>query len=96
LVLSAPTYDWVPAKTIQRYLARLGDLEGQPTAVIISAAGKSTHSLPIMEDLVRKANGDLIASYALWTLVPNRVAHGIDDAEVIMRQEAMTIPALKP
>ena len=30
LVLSAPTYDWVPAKPIQRYLERLGDLGGQP------------------------------------------------------------------
>jgi flavorubredoxin len=95
LVLSAPTYDWEPAKTIQRYLERLGDLEGQSTVVIVSAAGKSTRSLPFMEDLVREANGNLVASYTLWTLVPNRVAHGIDNAEVIMRQGAMKIPVPK-
>jgi hypothetical protein len=93
LVLSAPTYDWVPAKPIQRYLQRLGDLADQPTVVIISAAGTTTLSLPKMEDLVREANGDLVASYALWTLVPNRVAYGIDDAEEIMRRKARAIPS---
>ena len=92
LVLSAPTYDWVPAKPIQRYLDRLGDLGGQPTVVIISAAGTTTLSLPMMEDLVREANGDLVASYALWTLVPNRLAYGIDDPRDIMRREAQAIP----
>ena len=84
LVLSAPTYDWVPAKPIQRYLERLGDL--------VSAAGTTTLSLPKMEDLVREANGDLVASYALWTMVPNRTAYGIDDPEEIMRREAKAIP----
>ena len=92
LVLSAPTYDWVPAKPIRRYLERLGDLGGQPTAVIISAAGKTSLSLPMMEDLVREANGDLVASYALWTLVPNRLVYGIDDPKEIMRREAQAIP----
>ena len=92
LVLSAPTYDWVPAKPIQRYLARLGDLGGQPTVVIISAAGTTSLSLPMMEDLVREANGDLVASYTLWTLIPNRLRYGINDPEEIMRREAKAIP----
>jgi hypothetical protein len=91
LVLSAPTYDWMPAKPIQRYVERLGDLSGQPTAVIISAAGTTTLSLPKMEELVKDANGDLVASHALWTLVPNRLTYGIDDAEEIMRREAKAI-----
>jgi hypothetical protein len=91
LVLSAPTYDWMPAKPIQRYLEQLGDLSGQPTAVILSAAGTTTLSLPKMEELVKEANGDLIASYALWTVVPNRMAYGSDDAEEIMRREAKAI-----
>jgi hypothetical protein len=92
LVLSAPTYDWVPAKPIQRYLRQLGDLRGQPTVVIISAAGTTSVSLPMMEDLVREANGDLVASYALWTMVPNQKAYGINDPEEIMRREATAIP----
>jgi hypothetical protein len=92
LVLSAPTYDWVPAKPIQRYLERLGDLGDQPTAIIISAAGTTTLSVPMMEELVREANGDLVASYTLWTLIPNRLRYGIDDAEEIMRQAAKAIP----
>jgi hypothetical protein len=92
LVLGAPTYDWVPARPIQRYLERIGDLGGRSTAVIISAAGTTTLSLPMMEDLVRDANGDLVGSYALWTLVPNRVGFGIDDPEEIMRREAKAIP----
>jgi flavorubredoxin len=92
LVLSAPTYDWVPAKPIPRYLERLGDLEGQPTAVILSAAGTTTLSVPTMEEMVREANGDLVASYTLWTLIPNRLRYGIDDAEEIMHQAAQAIP----
>lgn len=92
LVLSAPTYDWVPAKPIQHYLEQLGDLGGKPTVVILSAAGKTTLSLPMMEDLVTEANGDLVASHALWTLVPNRLTYGIDDPEEIMRREAKAIP----
>jgi hypothetical protein len=92
LVLGAPTYNWVPAKPIQSYLERIGDLEGQATAVIVSAAGTTTFSLPMMEDLVRDANGDLVASYALWTLVPNRLVFGIDDPEEIMRREAKSLP----
>jgi hypothetical protein len=93
LVLSAPTYDWAPAKPIQRYLERLGDLTDQPTVAIVSAAGTTTLSLPKMEELVREANGDLVASYALKTLVPNRVEYGIDDAEEIMRRAARAIPS---
>ncbi len=92
LVLSAPTYDWVPAKPIPRYLERLGDLQGQPTAVIISAAGTTTLSVPTMENLVREANGDLVGSYTLWTLIPNRMRYGIDDPEEIMRREAKALP----
>ncbi|MCP4539711.1 MAG: hypothetical protein GY832_21445 [Chloroflexi bacterium] len=92
LVLSAPTYDWVPAKPIQRYLEQLGDLEGQPTAVIISAAGTTTLAVPMMEEMVKEANGDLVGSYTLWTLIPNQLRYGINDAEEIMRQEAKAIP----
>jgi hypothetical protein len=94
LVLSAPTYDWVPARPIQRYVQQLGDLRGKRTVVIISGAGTTSLSLPMMEDLVRGANGDLVASYALWTLVPNRLVYGTDDAQEIMRREAKAIPVL--
>jgi flavorubredoxin len=92
LVLGAPTYDWKPAKRIQRYLEQLGDLGGQRTVAILSAAGTTSLSLPMMENLVREANGDLVASYALWTLVPNRIEHGIDDPEEIMLRAARAIP----
>ena len=92
LVLSAPTYDWEPAKPIQRYLEGLGDLGGQATVVIISAAGRTTESLSFLEDMVMKANGDLVGSYALKIIVPNRVEYGIDDAEEIMYQGALEVP----
>jgi hypothetical protein len=92
LVLSAPTYNWMPAKPIRRYVRRLGDLDGQPTVVIISAAGIAELSLPVMEDLVREANGDLVASYTLLTMVPNQMEYGIDDPAEIMRREAKAIP----
>ena len=68
------------------------DLGGQPKVVIISAAGTTTLSVPMMEEMVREANGDLVASYTLWTLIPNRLRYGIDDPEEIMRREAKLIP----
>ncbi len=92
LVLGSPTYDWEPSRRIQRYLEALGDLGGQPTVVIISAAGTTTQSLPMMENLVREANGSLVASYAVWTITPNKFQYGTNDAMEAMRQEAQKIP----
>jgi hypothetical protein len=92
LVLGSPTYDWKPSKRIQRYLEGLGDLGGQPTVVIISAAGTTILSLPTMENLVREANGELVASYAVWTIAPNQFVYGTSDPMEAMKQKAQAIP----
>jgi hypothetical protein len=92
LVLGAPTYDWFPAKRIQRYLKGLGDLGGQPIVVIISGLGFTDLSLQKMEDLVREANGDVVKSLVLWSAAPNEEMYGISDPAEIMRQGAKDIP----
>jgi hypothetical protein len=91
LVLGAPTYDWYPARRIERYVSSLGDLGGQPTVVIVSGMGSTQLSVPRMEGLVREANGELVKSLALWTAAPNEEVYGIDDPVEIMKREAATI-----
>lgn len=71
LAVGGPTYFWAPARSIQRYVARLGDLEGMPTAILITGAGAVTRSRTIMERLVRDHHGRIVASLALTTLRPN-------------------------
>lgn len=91
LVLGAPTYDWRPAKRIQHYLKGLGDLGGQRTVTIISAAGYAELSGPTMEKLVREANGELVESLILYTKRPNEDLYGINDALEIATQAAKEI-----
>jgi hypothetical protein len=91
LVLGAPTYDWLPAKPIQAYVARLGDLAGKPTVTIISGAGYTELSQPAMERLVHEAGGQLVRSLAVWTMRPNEDLYGTNDAKEAMRQAAQQI-----
>ena len=71
LVLGGPTYTFTPNRPIRRYLSRLGDLGSQRTVTIITAMGAGKRSTSIMEDLVRKANGDLVHSLLLYKMRPN-------------------------
>jgi hypothetical protein len=91
LVLGAPTYDWLPAKPIQAYVGRLGDLAGKPTVTIISGAGYTELSQPAMERLVHEAGGQLVRSLAVWTMRPNEDLYGTNDAKEAMRQAAQQI-----
>ena len=91
LVLGAPTYDWRPAKRLQRYLRGLGDLGGQRTVTIISGMGYAELSGPTMEKLVREVNGDLVKSLILYTMRPNEDLYGINDAVEIATQAAKEI-----
>lgn len=71
LVLGGPTYGFTPNRPIQKYLSRLGDLGGKPTATIITALGMGERSTHIMEQLVRKANGKLVKALVLYKARPN-------------------------
>ena len=71
LVLGGQTYFWSPARPIRDYVRGLGDLEGKPTAIMITGFGATGRSISIMERLVQEANGDLVNSLSLTTLKPN-------------------------
>jgi flavorubredoxin len=92
LALGGPTYWFTPARPVRRYLSRLGDLGGQPTATIITAMGAGGRSISIMEKDVREANGDLVKSLILYTMRPNEDLYGINDAAEIATQAAKEIP----
>lgn len=92
LVLGGPTYWFAPNRPIRRYLSRLGDLGGQPTATIITAMGAGERSISIMEQEVREANGELVKSLILYTMRPNEELYGINDAVEIATQAAKEIP----
>jgi flavorubredoxin len=74
LAVGGPTYFWAPARSIQSYVGRLGDLGGKQTAVLITGAGAVTRSRTIMERLVREHHGEIVVSLALTTLRPNDAA----------------------
>ncbi|NIN67376.1 MAG: hypothetical protein GTO63_22280 [Anaerolineae bacterium] len=71
LAFGGPTYMWSPARPIKRYVSGLGDLEGKPTAIIVTGFGDTGRAISIMEKLVREANGQLVKSLSLTTLRPN-------------------------
>jgi len=92
LVLGGPTYFWTPNRPIRGYLRRLGDLGGKRTVSIITAMGMGGRSTSIMEQLVQKANGDLVKALLLYTIRPNEDLYGINDAVEIVTQVAKEIP----
>jgi hypothetical protein len=74
VALGGPTYWWAPARPLQRYIARLGDLHGKPTVVLLTGAGATERSLRLLEDLIRAHNGTIVASHVYFTMAPNREA----------------------
>jgi hypothetical protein len=91
LILGTPTYDWLPAKPLQAYVERLGDLAGKPAVTIISGAGYTELSQPAMERLVQQAGGQVVKSLAVWSMRPNEDLYGISDPMEAMRQAAQEI-----
>jgi flavorubredoxin len=92
LVLGGPTYWFSPNRPIRRYLSRLGDLGGKPTASIITSMGSGARSRAVMETDIQRANGELVESLLLYTLRPNEDLYGINDAFEIANQAAGNIP----
>ena len=78
LVLGGPTYGFKPNRPIQRYLGRLGDLEGKPTVTIITALGMGERSTEIVQRLVQEANGDLVKALVLYKARPNDEDNPVD------------------
>jgi len=72
VAVGAPTYWWAPARPLRRYLGRLHDLEGKPVVVLITGAGATSRAQRITEESLRGRHGTLLASYAFFTMAPNR------------------------
>ncbi|HEU5260851.1 MAG TPA: hypothetical protein VFU41_05430 [Gemmatimonadales bacterium] len=102
LVVGGPTYWFTPAYSVRRYVARLGDLRGKPTAILITGAGAVSRSRSVMERQVRAAHGEIVVSLALTTMRPNDEAAmlaGEDNrvtAERMAGEAARRIPPSHP
>ncbi len=86
LVLGAPTYEWRPASPVKRYVERLGDLGGIPTALILTGGGSTARAASLFVELVQVANGTVIEMLEIWQGAPNEELHGIPDPLVIARR----------
>ncbi len=71
LVLGSPTYWWTPARPVSRYVERVGNLEGKPVAVVVTASGQVERSRALLEGQVRDAGGELVLSLPLTVWRPN-------------------------
>ena len=72
LVVGAPTYWWTPALPASRYLERIGNLEGKPTAVVVTASGQVVRSQSVLERQIEEAGGEIGGSVAVTKFAPNR------------------------
>lgn len=91
LVLAAPTYMFMPAQPVQRYVRRLGDLHDQRTVTIVTGLGAADNASEMMQRLVRDANGNLAKVLLLTTLAPNDDRYGSNDALAIARQAGLEL-----
>jgi hypothetical protein len=79
LVLGAPTYQWKPASPIRRYIARLGELDRMPTALVLTGGGSTARAASLFVEYVEEANGNVIEMLEIWQGAPNEGLHGISD-----------------
>jgi hypothetical protein len=88
LVVGAQSYTWVPARPVQDYLRRVGDLKRLPVVAILSGLGETGPANAAMGDLVREVNGTMLSIYNVWQLRPIDELYGTDDAFAAMRKVA--------
>lgn len=88
LVVGAQSYTWVPARPVQDYLRRVGDLKGLPVVAILSGLGETGPANAAMGDLVREVKGTLTAIHNVWQLRPIDELYGTDDPFAAMRNVA--------
>jgi hypothetical protein len=91
LVLGAQAYTWSPARPVQDYLARVGDLNGLPVVALMSGLGETGPANTVMRDLITASNGTLLDIYNVWQLRPIDDLYGTDDPFEAMRQTALNV-----
>lgn len=94
LVLGSPTYAWKPAGPITRYLGRLRELSGLPTALILTGGASTGSAADQLEDAATAAGADVIGILELWQGAPNVEIQGTTDPVEIARQTASELEGL--
>jgi len=93
VVLSTPTYDWLPSRRLQRYLDQLEPLRGTPTTAIITGEGYTRVAEARMATMIREAGGELIGIYPVWLVAPNEMRYESGEHPEIMREVTADILA---
>lgn len=70
VIISAQTYNWLPAKRIQDYIGKVENTEGIEVFGMISAAGYTELSRPTLGRLLEDAGFDLITVAEFTTAAP--------------------------
>jgi hypothetical protein len=91
LVLGAQSYTWAPARPVEAYLRRAGDLDGLPVVAILSGLGETGPANAVMRDLIAEAKGSLIALHNVWQLRPMDDLYGTDDPFTAMHGVAQAL-----
>ena len=86
LVVGGPTYYWMPARPIRKYVKRL-DLGGRRVVTIITGMGAGTGSSAKMQQDVREAHGDLLRALLLYKMAPNDE----DNYEGVAQNQALAV-----
>ena len=71
LALGVHTYWWAPDGPTRRYLARVGDLGGTPTVVLLSALGATGRAAERSADWVQRHGGRVVEVRSFFVLRPN-------------------------
>lgn len=85
LVVGAQSYTWAPARPVQDYLRRVGDLNSLPVIAILSGLGETGPANDVMLELVEEVNGDLVTIHNIWQLRPIDDLYGTDDPYEAMK-----------
>ena len=71
LTLGVHTYWFAPDRPTRQYLKRLDDLNGKPTAALLTGLGSTGRAENRTEAFIREANGEVIDVMPFWVLRPN-------------------------
>lgn len=93
LVVGAQSYTWAPARPVQDYLRRVGDLDSLPVIAILSGLGETGPANDVMRDLIEEVNGEFMTIHNIWQLRPIDDLYGTDDPYDAMRQMAQQLEA---
>jgi len=91
LVLGSQTYYNEPAPSIVRYLDRLGDLDGQPLVLLVTAGTSPEWATWHLENAVREAGGEITLILELLQFTGNETPDDVQPPEDIARHVGSTM-----